>query len=65
MTPLTFTQIYDQESDIEIIFVHGDHGDGSPFDGPSGVLAHAYFPENGDAHFDEGETWTIKTYYGK
>jgi len=53
---------------IIIRFVASDHGDGSPFDGPSGVLAHAFFPPvppnapdpiQGDTHFDEAETWTI------
>ena len=29
----------------------------------SGVVAHAFFPEfGGDAHFDNGEHWTVNRY---
>jgi Matrixin/Putative peptidoglycan binding domain len=68
-TPLRFSLVpLASAPEIIIRFVAGDHGDGSPFDGASGVLAHAFFPSvppapvtaiMGDAHFDEAETWTI------
>ena len=68
-TPLKFTRVTMAAApEIIIRFVTGDHGDGFPFDGASGVLAHAFFPSTpptpptaiqGDAHFDDAETWTI------
>ncbi len=66
VTPLTFTEVANSANpEIRIRFVSGDHGDGSAFDGPSGVLAHAFYPPPnggdiaGDTHFDEAETWSV------
>jgi len=66
VTPLTFSEVSGANpADLLISWVTGDHGDGSPFDGPGHVLAHAFFPPPvnphpgiaGDTHFDDAETW--------
>ncbi|HLX42278.1 MAG TPA: matrixin family metalloprotease [Bryobacteraceae bacterium] len=51
---------------VNILFASGAHGDGYPFDGPGGVLAHTFFPAPpnpepiaGDMHFDDSESWHI------
>ncbi|KAL1567836.1 metalloendoproteinase 3-MMP-like [Salvia divinorum] len=59
-THFTFAQVQtNQNSDLVIAFHRRDHGDGSPFDGPGGVLAHAFAPTNGRFHYDADETWSI------
>ena len=59
---LLFRAVTGRESaDFHLGFMHGDHKDGSPFDGPGGILAHAFYPwqiRAGDIHFDSTEKWS-------
>ncbi|KAK3606988.1 hypothetical protein CHS0354_011855 [Potamilus streckersoni] len=48
-------------ADIVINFFAGAHGDGQPFDGPSGTLAHASLPTGGVVHFDDEEDWFLSS----
>uniref|UniRef100_A0A0A9Z365 Matrix metalloproteinase-14 n=2 Tax=Lygus hesperus TaxID=30085 RepID=A0A0A9Z365_LYGHE len=65
VTPLTFTQKKSGPVHIEVRFETGEHGDGDPFDGRGGTLAHAFFPVyGGDAHFDDAEKWSVNSYHG-
>ncbi|KAL5551180.1 hypothetical protein UlMin_001356 [Ulmus minor] len=58
--PVNFKESEGYESaDIRIGFYRGDHGDGEPFDGVLGVLAHAFSPENGRFHLDSAESWAV------
>ncbi|XP_023441141.2 matrix metalloproteinase-27 [Dasypus novemcinctus] len=62
VTPLRFTRISRGIADIMIAFRKRVHG-WCPrhFDGPLGVLGHAFPPGpglGGDTHFDEDENWT-------
>ena len=70
--PLKFTRDEVNDVDIHISFSTGIHGDGNPFDGRDGELAHAVFPPPanhffypgyrgtvyGDVHFDDDEVWS-------
>ncbi|XP_008828130.1 matrix metalloproteinase-27 [Nannospalax galili] len=64
VTPLTFSKISRGIADIMIAFRTRVHG-WCPryFDGPLGVLGHAFPPGlglGGDTHFDEDEKWTTR-----
>ncbi|XP_072467351.1 matrix metalloproteinase-27 [Notamacropus eugenii] len=62
VTPLTFTRISKGTADIMVAFRTRVHGKcPRHFDGPLGVLGHAFPPGwgiGGDTHFDEDEHWT-------
>ncbi|XP_022377433.1 matrix metalloproteinase-21-like [Enhydra lutris kenyoni] len=60
-TPLIFQQVKNQDADIKVSFWSTAHGDCWPFDGPDGVLGHAFLPNSGAPgviHFDRGEHWS-------
>lgn len=57
---MTFTETTSfSRADITIAFFIGDHGDGEPFDGVLGTLAHAFAPPVGRFHLDGEENWVI------
>ncbi|XVF73475.1 hypothetical protein PTKIN_Ptkin12aG0204000 [Pterospermum kingtungense] len=58
--PVSFAETDDYGfADIKIGFYSGDHGDGEPFDGVLGILAHSFSPESGRFHLDAAETWAV------
>ncbi len=62
-SPLSFSRSASAaRADIRLDFFSGAHGRGDePFDGRSGVLAHAFFPRfGGDVHFDDDEDWAVR-----
>jgi hypothetical protein len=66
VSALSFTQVFDpSQAQLKIKWVKGAHGDGHPFDGLGGILAHAAYPPPlggaiaGEIHFDDDEPWTI------
>ncbi|CAJ1948178.1 unnamed protein product [Sphenostylis stenocarpa] len=58
--PVSFVEVGDFEvAELKIGFYNGEHGDGEPFDGVLGVLAHSFSPEIGRLHLDAAETWAV------
>ncbi|XP_078155776.1 metalloendoproteinase 1-MMP-like [Carex rostrata] len=58
--PVRFFESEDyQSANVKIGFYQGDHGDGEPFDGVLGILAHGFSPESGRLHLDAAETWSV------
>ena len=59
---LTFIEIDDKlRAHVHIRFGSHAHGERNPkayFDGSYGVLAHTYYPRNGEMHFDQSENYT-------
>ncbi len=65
---VTFTQTNNPTGPqtLAVLFASGAHGDGYPFTGPNGVLAHTFYPYPlnpepiaGDQHFNNDHTWKI------
>ncbi|XP_015879223.3 metalloendoproteinase 3-MMP [Ziziphus jujuba] len=65
-THFRFTHVQDKrkKADITISFNRGNHGDGVPFDGEGGTLAHAYAPTDGRFHYDADEPWCVGASHG-
>ncbi|KAK9095464.1 hypothetical protein Scep_026933 [Stephania cephalantha] len=60
VVPVEFAEVEDYNAaDIKVGFYSGDHGDGQPFDGVLGVLAHAFSPPSGRLHLDAKERWAV------
>uniref|UniRef100_A0A0D9XMC3 Peptidase metallopeptidase domain-containing protein n=1 Tax=Leersia perrieri TaxID=77586 RepID=A0A0D9XMC3_9ORYZ len=58
--PIGFVETDDYAgADIKVGFYAGNHGDGVPFDGPLGILGHAFSPKNGRLHLDASEHWAV------
>lgn len=57
-THFRFTHARHRERADIMVSVHsGGHGDGVPFDGKEGTVAHAYAPMDGRFHYDADELW--------
>ena len=46
-------------ADLKISFERRNHGDGAPFDGRGGTIAHAFAPTDGRFHYDADELFAV------
>ncbi|XP_028755924.1 metalloendoproteinase 1-like [Neltuma alba] len=58
VTKFKFNEVTPGKTDTVIWLYSGNHGDLSPFNGPSGVWAHAFQPTHGRLNFDADERWS-------
>ncbi|KAG5564703.1 hypothetical protein RHGRI_000782 [Rhododendron griersonianum] len=64
-TQFTFSESPNHEiADLKIGFYRGDHGDGAPFNGANGILAHAFAPTDGRFHFNEDHSFSMEPVAG-
>ncbi|MED6149976.1 hypothetical protein PIB30_067757 [Stylosanthes scabra] len=58
VTTINFTETTSfSDADVKVGFYTGNHGDGEPFDGVLGTLAHSFAPTDGRFHLDGAEDW--------
>ncbi|KAG6720807.1 hypothetical protein I3842_03G079800 [Carya illinoinensis] len=53
-----------EKADVVIGFHRGEHGDGRPFDGNGGILAHSFSPTIGALHLDADEKFNHRPKIG-
>ncbi|XP_058180417.1 metalloendoproteinase 2-MMP-like [Rhododendron vialii] len=64
-TQFTFSQSQDFTSaDLKIGFYRGDHGDGAPFSGTNGVVAHSFAPTDGRFHYNADYSFSVNPVAG-
>ncbi|KAF7136537.1 hypothetical protein RHSIM_Rhsim08G0060500 [Rhododendron simsii] len=64
-TQFRFSLIQDFASaDLKIGFYRGDHGDGAPFAGQNGALAHSFAPTNGRFHYNADHSFSVNPVVG-
>ncbi|KAG5534995.1 hypothetical protein RHGRI_022935 [Rhododendron griersonianum] len=51
-------------ANLKIGFYRGDHGDGAPFSGPNGVLAHSFAPTDGRFHYNADRSFSVNPVAG-